>query len=117
MAEITFWGRKGDRETTDALAFLQQNGYAPDVRRDIAQQPPRSAEIESIRTGLMGGLADAIDARRLGGLEPPAGDIGSLLEQHPDLWRTPILLTPRGALVGFREQKWRAFLDIGKGRR
>ena len=28
----------------------------------------------------------------------------------------PILLTPKGAVMGFRERTWRDFLDIGKGR-
>ncbi|MEA3165172.1 MAG: ArsC family, partial [Thermoplasmata archaeon] len=46
----------------------------------------------------------------------PPEALRDILATTPGLLRSPILLTPKGAVAGFREQKWRAFLDIGKGR-
>jgi arsenate reductase-like glutaredoxin family protein len=87
---VILWVRDGDAECDDAMRFLKANRYAADSVRDFDGAPPTPDEWGAIAKGL-GGTAPATD-------------------------RVPILLTPKGALVGFRERRWRDFLDIGKGR-
>lgn len=97
-AGVTLWVRAGDKDSEDALAFLKSHRYAADAVRDLDRSPPIDAEREALVTGLGGNAALLDDPRQPGRL------------------RSPLLLTRRGALAGFRESKWRAFLDIGKGR-
>ena len=97
-AGITLWVRRGDRDCDDALAFLRSNRYAADAVRDLDTAPPSPQETEQLVAGLGGDPAALLDPKSPGRL------------------RAPLLLTRRGALAGFRESKWRAFLDIGKGR-
>jgi arsenate reductase-like glutaredoxin family protein len=87
-AGITLWVRAGDAASGDALRFLKSNGYAADAVRDLDREPPTEAERAALAKG---------------GLDPAA-------------LKAPVLLTPRGAVMGFRERRWRDFLDIGKGR-
>jgi len=118
------WIRAGDTESADAQRFLKANKYGADQVRDVEGQPPRGTEWDALRRGLGGELWPIVDPRsaRYGELLPRgAEDMGeseleALLDHNPDLLRTPVLLTPKGALAGFRERKWRDFLDIGKGR-
>jgi len=85
---ITLWVRAGDAASADAQRFLRAHGYGVDRVRDLDADPPTEAERAALAKG---------------GVDPAAV-------------RPPVLLTPRGALAGFRERKWREFLDIGKGR-
>jgi len=85
---ITLWVRAGDAASADALAFLRTHKYAADRVRDLEREPPTPDELARLAKG---------------GLDPAA-------------LRPPVLLTPRGAVMGFRERRWREFLDIGKGR-
>jgi arsenate reductase-like glutaredoxin family protein len=112
---VTFWGRKGDRDTLDALAFLKQQGYGADQVLDLDAAPPTPAQWEQLRKGL-GDLAAAVDPRHPEAAGAPKEALGAWLAAGPRRVRAPLLLTPKGALAGFREQRWRAFLDIGKGR-
>ncbi len=122
-SRIVFWGRADDAETQDAQRFLKQNGYRADEVRDLDRSGPVGTEWDAIRKGL-GGLRGLVDTRspRCAELLPGGADgvdddrLQALLETHPELRRAPVLLTPKGALAGFRERKWRDFLDIGKGR-
>jgi arsenate reductase-like glutaredoxin family protein len=91
-AGITLWGRSGDAETRDALAFLKAHRYAADRVLDVAAAPPTAEEAARIARS------------------------GAVAQDAQGRWRAPILLTPKGAIVGFRERRWREFLDIGKGR-
>ena len=97
-AGVTLWVRKGHKESDDAVSFLKSHKYAADAVRDLDQSPPTPEETAALVQGL-GGEASL--------LQDP---------KEPGRLRAPILLTRRGALTGFRESKWRAFLDIGKGR-
>ncbi len=97
-AGVTLWVRKGDRDSEDARSFLKSHGYAADAVRDLDAAPPTPEEVAALVQGL-GGDAAALQ-------DPKA----------PGTLRAPLLLTRRGALAGFRESRWRAFLDIGKGR-
>ena len=97
-AGVTLWVRKGHKDSDDALAFLKANKYAADAVRDLDAQPPTPAERQALVTGLGGDAAALMDPK------------------EPGQVRAPLLLTRRGALAGFRESRWRAFLDIGKGR-
>lgn len=97
MPNIVLWVRKGHRESEDALAFLKANRYGADAVRDLASSPPTEEE----RRRLVAGLG---------------GDAAALLDPRTGEPKAPLLLTPRGALAGFRESRWRSFLDIGKGR-
>ena len=94
-AGITFWGRAGETATLDALAFLKAHRYAADRVLDVAKVPP-TAEDQAKLAKSPGGLAS--------------------FQDNAGQWRTPLLLTPKGAISGFRERQWREFLDIGKGR-
>lgn len=124
MPGITLWVRPGDTECDDAQRFLQANKYAADRVLDVAAQPPRGAEWGELRKALGGELWPAVDTRhpRYGDLLPRGAEdmdednVEALLVANPALIRCPLLLTPKGALAGFRERKWRDFLDIGKGR-
>lgn len=98
MPNVVLWVRKGDRASEDAQAFLKANGYGADEVRDVDAAPPTAEERRRLAVGLGGDEAPLTDPRR------------------PDGLRAPLLLTPRGALAGFRESRWRAFLDIGRGR-
>ena len=97
-AGVTLWVRKGHKDSDDALAFLRSHKYAADAVRDLDAAPPTPEEVAALVQGLGG------DAAALRDLKEPAR------------MRAPLLLTRRGALAGFRESRWRAFLDIGKGR-
>lgn len=119
---VTFWGRPGDPDTEDALRFLKQHRYAADEVHDLHRRPPSPADLARLAKG-PGGLWPLLDpkspelARRLpDGEATPPGILQEVVAVAPQLLRAPILLTPKGAVAGFREQKWRAFLDIGKGR-
>ncbi|HEX2066350.1 MAG TPA: hypothetical protein VHI93_06005 [Candidatus Thermoplasmatota archaeon] len=112
---VTFWGRRGDPETLDALAFLKREGYGADRLLDLDRTPPAPDELEQLRKGL-GDLRAALDPRHPDAAAAPADGLAGWLAAHPRRLRAPLLLTPKGALAGFREQRWRAFLDIGKGR-
>ena len=119
---ITFWGRVGAPETNDALAFLRSHRYAADQVRDLLREGPKGDELDRLSNGL-GGLWPLVDPAcpdlpRLvpkGAATPPEA-LRDLLATTPGLLRNPLLLTPKGALAGFRERRWREFLDIGKGR-
>lgn len=119
---ITFWGRKGDKGTVDAQLFLTANRYGADEWRDLDRDPPRGLEWSGLAKGLGGGLWPLVDERHPRraefqgnkGMQVPA--LQALLEADPWILKAPILLTPKGALAGFRERQWREFLDIGKGR-
>jgi len=115
---VTFWGRRSNRETLDAQAFLKQNGYAADHVLDLDKTPPTAAQWEQLRKGL-GELAAAVDTHWPEAMQAPRDDAAALvawLSADPRRIRAPLLLTPKGAVAGFREQRWRSFLDIGKGR-
>ncbi|MEA3204121.1 MAG: ArsC family [Thermoplasmata archaeon] len=112
---VTFWGRRGDQETLDAQAFLRQQRYGADRVLDLDRTPPAPAEMEALRKGL-GDLKAAVDPRHPDAAAAPDQGLAAWLAADPRRIRAPLLLTPKGALAGFREQKWRAFLDIGKGR-
>ena len=119
---ITFWGRTGAAETNDALAFLRQHRYAADQARDLQRDGPTRDELDRLAKGLgtLWALVDpkCADLPRLlpQGAATPAEALRGLLATAPGLLRNPLLLTPKGALAGFRERQWREFLDIGKGR-
>lgn len=112
---ITFWGRRGDRDTLDAQAFLRQNRYGADRVLDLDATPPTLADLELLRKGL-GDLRAAVDPKHPDAATAPEEGLAAWLAADPRRLRAPLLLTPKGALAGFREQKWRAFLDIGKNR-
>jgi arsenate reductase-like glutaredoxin family protein len=119
---VVFWGRVGHPDTEDALRFLRQNRYDADKILDLMRQGPKADDLDRLAKGL-GGLWPLVDPKcadlpRLvprGEATPPEA-LRDLLATTPGLLRNPILLTPKGAIAGFREQKWRAFLDIGRGR-
>lgn len=123
-AGIILWVRVGSKDSDDARAFLKANRYAADVVKDMAAAPPRGTELDALRMGLGGDLWPLVDVRnpRYGDLLPRGAEgldlagLESILEAHPTLLKDPVLLTPKGALAGFRESRWRAFLDIGRGR-
>jgi arsenate reductase-like glutaredoxin family protein len=119
---ITLWGRVGDPDTAEALRFLKQNRYAADKVLDLMRNGPKAEDLDRLAKGV-GGLWPLVDPKcpDLGRLLPkgeatPPEALRDILATTPGLLRNPILLTPKGAVAGFREQKWRAFLDIGKGR-
>jgi arsenate reductase-like glutaredoxin family protein len=112
---VTLWGRAGDAETLDAVAFLKRERYGADRVLDLDRSPPTPRELESLRKGL-GDLRAAADPRHPDAASAPADGLAAWLAADPRRIRAPLLLTPKGALAGFREQRWRAFLDIGKGR-
>ena len=123
-AGITLWVRAGSRDSDDARSSLKSNRYAADAVRDLATSPPRGADLDALAKGLGGDLWPLVDLRhpRYGEWLPRGAEgldlaeLKTLLEAQPGLLKDPLLLTPKGALAGFRESKWRAFLDIGKGR-
>lgn len=121
MANIILWTRRMHDGSEQANAFLRAHGYAADAVRDLARDPPRGADLEALVRGVAGDWLSLVDvgqreaAPALKGVQSPAAGKG-LLERHPEWLKAPLLLTPRGALAGFRETQWRRFLDIGKGR-
>jgi arsenate reductase-like glutaredoxin family protein len=67
--------------------------------------------------GLGGSLSALVDLRHPDASQAPTeADVQPWLAADAARIRAPILLTPKGALVGFRERAWREFLDIGRGR-
>lgn len=85
-SRITLWGRNDDPDSRTALRFLRDNGFDADRVLDIDRRPPTPSERRRIE-----------------------GDFGRAL---PDPVPAPLLLTPKGALVGFRERRWRRFLGL-----
>jgi arsenate reductase-like glutaredoxin family protein len=121
-AGVTFWGRVGHPDTEEALRFLRSHRYAADKVLDLMRDGPTADDLDRLAKGL-GGLWPLVDPKcpDLPRLLPlgeatPAEALRDILATTPGLLRNPILLTPRGAVAGFREQRWRTFLDIGKGR-
>ena len=106
-AGITLWGRNKHDESLQAIAFLRQHGFAADRLLDLDRQPPTVDEIARIRTGLGGSLAPLAAT----GIEPPGLE---WFHEGPARFKAPVLLTPKGALVGFREQAWRRFFEVDK---
>lgn len=106
-AGITLWGRNGHDESLQAIAFLKRHGFRADRLLDLDRQPPSIDEVRRIRTGLGGTLAPLAKT----GVEPPSAE---WFHDDPLRFRAPVLLTPKGALVGFRENAWRRFFEIDK---
>ncbi len=106
-AGITLWGRNRHEESLQAIAFLKQHGFRADRLLDLDRQPPTADEVSRIKSGLGGTLA----ALARTGVEPPSDD---WFHGDPLRFRAPILLTPKGALVGFRENAWRRFFEVDK---
>lgn len=123
-AGIVFWGRKGDAATMDAQRFLAARKYGADTLRDIDAQPPHGDEWTHLAKGFGGDLWAVVDLRhpKYGDILPRGAedvtneDLAKFLEANTFLLKSPIFLTPKGALAGFRERKWMEFLDIGKVR-
>lgn len=107
---IVLWGRPGEPDTRDALQFLQRHGYAADQVRDLARAPPSPAELAALSKGLGGSLAPLAAP----GLAAPAeaAALAAWLAEDWSRCRAPILLTPKGAVAGFRERRWSEFLGI-----
>lgn len=106
-AGITLWGRNGDEESGQAVRFLRTHGFAADRLLDLDRQPPTKEEVRRIRTGLGGTLAPLAKT----GVDPPDAD---WFHEDPARFRCPVLLTPKGALVGFRERAWARFFEVDK---
>lgn len=121
---ITLWVRRGHRESDDALLFLRSHKYAADAVHDLAVQPPTPTDLDRLAKGAGGDYGPFVDGKAASALRRfpagtqavPADQVRAALLEDATLLKTPLLLTPRGALAGFRESKWRAFLDIGRGR-
>ena len=114
---VTFWGRVGDRETMDAVAFLRLHKYGADRTRDLDGAPPVGDEWEQLRKGSGGTLALCVDPRHMDAAARPEEEaLPGWFAADTSRLRAPLLLTPRGALAGFGERRWAQFLDIGKGR-
>lgn len=118
---VLLWVRAGDRESDEAQRFLRQHGFRADEVRDLVAHPPRGPEWQRLQGGLGGELWPLVDARhpRYGELLPRGAEdldgdgLRALLEANPSLVRAPLLLTPKGALAGFRERAWSRFLGVG----
>lgn len=116
-AGVTFWGRTGDRETLDALAFLRRHKYGADLLRDIDRDPPAGSEWEKLRKGIGGSLAVLVDPRHADAASAPSDEeLPAWLANDTGRLHAPVLLTPRGAIAGFAERRWLQFLDIGRNR-
>lgn len=121
---ITLWIRANHADSSDAQAFLRHHKYAADRIRTLPMDPPTGVDLDRLCVALGGTLNPAVDGRHPqfsalfpgGAGEMADGPLRDILAANPDLFKAPILVTPKGALAGFREQKWRTFLDIGKGR-
>lgn len=87
-SNITLWGRNKDADSLAAIQFLRRHGFAADRVLDLDRQPPTAAE----RTRI-----ESLAERTL-----------------PDPLPAPLLLTPKGALVGFRERRWQRFFEVDK---
>lgn len=103
---VTLWIRGSEADSQQAMAFLRQAGYRPDRVVDLDKTTPTAREIQAaidlvgptIRTGTA------------------AAPTTSQAAAPPETLRCPVLLTPKGGLAGFRERKWRAFLDMDHDR-
>lgn len=105
-AGITLWGRNKHPESLEAIQFLRRHGFAADRLLDLDQQPPTADEVRQLRTGLGGSLA----ALAVTGVDPP----DAAWFNEATRFRCPVLLTPKGALVGFRERAWARFFEVDK---
>lgn len=120
---VTLWVKAGHAESQEAQRFLRANGYRADSVRDIDARPPTPADLAALGKSL-GSLAHACESKHprwrelasSGAEELPQEQLADVLTRHHELMRLPILVTPRGAVAGFRERRWREFLDIGKTR-
>jgi arsenate reductase-like glutaredoxin family protein len=118
---IVLWARAGQAESEDAQRFLKQNGYRADVVRDAAREPPTAADLAGLAKALGGDPWPLVDTRHpsYGDVLPRGAEdatpegVQALLLDNPGLLRTPLLVTPKGAIAGFRERAWARFLGIG----
>lgn len=108
---VILWGRVGDPASAEAQLFLRRHGYRPDKVRDIDHAPPTGAELEQVRLGL-GSLRPICQA----GAPDDEAALTAWLGEDTRRLRAPLLLTPKGAIVGFRERAWTAFLGLGPTR-
>lgn len=121
---ITLWVRRGHAESDDAILFLRTHKYAADAVHDLAVRRPSPEELDRLAKGAGGDYWPFVDGKSTtavqrfpgGAQAAPADAVRVALLQDAALLKAPLLLTPRGALAGFRESKWRDFLDIGRGR-
>lgn len=121
---ITLWVRRGHAESDDAILFLRSHKYAADAVHDLASRPPTGDELDRLAKGSGGDYWPFVDPKGPSALQrfpggaqgASPGAVRAALLEDTSLFKAPLLLTPKGALAGFRESKWRAFLDIGKGR-
>lgn len=121
---ITLWVRRGHAESDDAGLFLRTHKYAADAVHDIGTRPPTGDDLDRLAKGAGGDYWPFVDGKGSAALQrfpggaqgAPAAAVRTALLADATLFKAPLLLTPKGALAGFRESKWRAFLDIGRGR-
>lgn len=116
--KTTLWGRNKHPDSLDALAFLKDIGRPPQRVLDVERQPPDPREWAHISAGL-GSLAEAVDQRHpdfrrvfydFDRLDEKG--IAMRLHEHRAFILCPILLTPEGAVAGFRPRAWKQFFRI-----
>ncbi|MHB8632404.1 MAG: thioredoxin domain-containing protein [Thermoplasmatota archaeon] len=100
---VEFWGEAGDVACDEARAFLKLHGFRPDRLMDVNGGRPSPTDVARLAT-LAGGLAHLVPSQ-------PEADVADVAA-HPEWLRLPILATPKGALVGFRERAWARFLGV-----
>jgi hypothetical protein len=110
VAGVTMWIRGGDTLCAEAAAFLKREGYAANRVVDVAVTP-MSADDVLVLDKVLGARLWRPDQA------PPAGTSAfAWLQADGGRLRLPIVLTPKGAVSGFRERAWMDFFDIGKSR-
>jgi arsenate reductase-like glutaredoxin family protein len=109
-AYITLWGRNGDTDSLEAISLLKQHGFGADKLLDIDRRPPTGNEWKQLSTGFGGTLKPLLKSP----IELDGDELAIFLEANPSAMKSPILLTPKGALAGLRERKWLKFLEVDK---
>ncbi|MGB1698260.1 MAG: arsenate reductase family protein [Thermoplasmatota archaeon] len=109
-AYITLWGRNGDSDSLEAISLLKQHGFAADRLFDMDRRPPTGDDWIKLSSGFGGTLQPLLKSP----MDLDGEELAAFLEANPSAMKTPVLLTPKGALAGLRERKWLKFLEVDK---
>lgn len=103
--DVVIWHNPGCSKSRQALALLQERGYAPTVRQYL-KDPPSADELRAVLRKL--GLRDPralvrtkekeYDALGVARLEGDA--IVRAMAEHPRLIERPVVITEKGARIG-----------------
>ena len=103
--DVVIWHNPGCSKSRQALALLEERGYAPTVRQYL-KDPPSEDELRAVLREL--GFEDPRalvrtkekEYEELGGAQLEGDALVRAMAEHPRLIERPVVITKKGARIG-----------------